>query len=37
MRKLIFVLVFVGIVGLFSGCTLSLDFHPEGKNSETTK
>jgi len=37
MKKVILVLLFLGMVGLLSSCTLSLDFHPEGKKAETTK
>lgn len=37
MKKVILILLFLGMVGLLSSCTLSLDFHPEGKKAETTK
>lgn len=38
MRRILVVIIGIVIMTLvFSGCTMSLDFHPQGKSSSSTR
>jgi hypothetical protein len=37
MRKIVLVLMLLSGIVLLSGCTLSLDLHPEGKTPASSK